>query len=222
MVEKKNKKPKTKRVSKKLKISDIKRGEGATLTHLLHRIKSKEVELTAGCVVLCLVIILTSLYFVFSAVQKPSDYNTMKVGNFSISFNDIGDSLGNIVNLTPINPMSDLDGVKSEAYEIEIKNNSSSKQSFQIQLRKDRAMIIEDDCGDYQLDSRYLRYQINDGEIQSVDGAKKAPILFSYFLKAKEKRIVKIRIWVAQTLPTEYLQYHYHGKLMVKSLKDLD
>ena len=61
MVEKKNKKPKTKRVSKKLKISDIKRGEGATLTHLLHRIKSKEVELTAGCVVLCLVIVLSKV-----------------------------------------------------------------------------------------------------------------------------------------------------------------
>ena len=106
----KDKKVKKKKKVKKLKISDIKRSKGAEVSHLLSRIKAREVELTFCCVVICLVVICVSLYFVFSAVRDPKDYNTMTVGDFSVSFNTVGESLGNIINLTPLTPISDAQG----------------------------------------------------------------------------------------------------------------
>ena len=64
------KRKKQKLAKKKLKISDIKHGEGAQVSHLLNRIKAREVELTFCCVVIVLAIILISLYFVFSSTEK--------------------------------------------------------------------------------------------------------------------------------------------------------
>ena len=50
MKEKKERKVHKKRLTKKLKISDIKRSEGAHVGHLLAKVKAKEVELTFCCV----------------------------------------------------------------------------------------------------------------------------------------------------------------------------
>ena len=69
--EKDVKKVKRKKLTKKLKISDIKHGEGAHVGHLLARMKAREVELTVCCVVVSLAIVIVSLYFVFSAVRDP-------------------------------------------------------------------------------------------------------------------------------------------------------
>ena len=114
LLEERKKRAKKKKEVKKLKISDIKRGEGAEVSHLLARIKAREVELTFCCVAICLVVICVSLYFVFSAVRDPKDYNTMTVGDFSVSFNNgqckemISDSLYNVSKSTYSNPTSSL------------------------------------------------------------------------------------------------------------------
>ena len=131
--EKDVKKVKRKKLTKKLKISDIKHGEGAHVGHLLARMKAREVELTVCCVVVSLAIVIVSLYFVFSAVRDPKKYNTTMVGNFSVSFNQIGESLGNIVNLTPLTPMSDADGLNTISYGVHIENTSDKREIYFLQ-----------------------------------------------------------------------------------------
>lgn len=216
--EEKVKKVNKRKSYKKLKISDIKHREGAHVGHLLHRIKAREVELTFCCVTICLVIILTSLYFVFSAVRTPKKYNTMTVGNFSVSFNEIGETLGDIVDLTPLQPISDAEGVKSVAYSIHIENTTNKNQPFQIILKEDSSMIQEDKCEDKKLPYQYLHYQVEDFDILTLnESIESAPVLFSSYLKPKEKKTYRIRIWVPEDLPSEYLDYHYHGKLIVKN-----
>ena len=216
----KDKKVKKKKKVKKLKISDIKRSKGAEVSHLLSRIKAREVELTFCCVVICLVVICVSLYFVFSAVRDPKDYNTMTVGDFSVSFNTVGESLGNIINLTPLTPISDAQGQETASYGVHIENSSDQRQAFQIVLESDSSMIAEDGCSDRQLDNQYLHYQIEDSNVLPlVDTTDSSSVLFSSYLEPGEKKTYQIRIWVADTVPVEYLDYHYHGKLVVQSEK---
>ena len=222
LIEKRKSRAKKKRDTKKLMISDIKHGEGAHVGHLLHRIKAREVELTFCCVTISLVIILISLYFVFSAVREPKKYNAMMVGNFYVSFNEIGESLGDIVDLTPIYPMSDIEGMKKEAYSVHIENTTNKIQYFQILLKKDLSMITEDECEERQLPYQYLRYQVEDYGISTLNETfDSVPVLFSSSLKPKEKKTYQIHIWVPEDLPIEYLDYHYHGRLVIKNKKTI-
>ena len=145
------KRKRQKLAKKKLKISDIKHGEGAQVSHLLNRIKAREVELTFCCVVVILTIILISFYFVFSSVQNPMNYSVMSVGNLKVSFDDRDDNLGDIVDLTPVEPLTDAEGVQSRVYQLKIENISRDVESFQIQLMRDVAMINQDNCGDEQV-----------------------------------------------------------------------
>lgn len=211
------KRKRQKLAKKKLKISDIKHGEGAQVRHLLNRIKAREVELTFCCVVVILAIILISLYFVFSSVQNPMNYSVVSVGSLKVSFDDRDDNLGDIVDLTPVEPLTDADGVQSRVYQLRIENTSRDVESFQIQLMRDVAMINQDNCGDEQVPNDYIRYQIDDGVVETVDGTKRSPIIYTDALEGKEKQLIQIRIWVSDTLPSEYLNYHYHGKLVIKS-----
>lgn len=213
------KRKKEKLAAKKLKISDIKHGEGAQVNHMLHRVKAKEKELTFICVTLVLVIILISLYFVFSSVQEPKNFNTIEVGKFSITYEDRGSTLGNIIDLTNTSPMSDLDGMRTEPYIVEIKNTSDEEQALQIKLVKDVAMIQQDDCSEIQIPNQYIHYQINDGMIETLDLAKKSPIIYSSTIPAHEKETLHVRVWIQKTLPTEYQTFHYHTKMVVKSIK---
>lgn len=204
---------------KKLKISDIKHSEGAQVSHLLNRIKAREVELTFCCVVIVLAIILISLYFVFSSVQNPTNYSVVSVGNLEVSFDDRDNNLGDIVDLTPIDPLTDEEGIQSRVYQVRIENTSRDVESFQIQLTRDVAMINQDNCGEEQIPNDYIRYQIDGGVVESVDGTKRSPVIYTDALEAKEKQLIQIRVWVSDTLPSEYLNFHYHGKLIVKKLE---
>ena len=206
---------------KRLKISDNKHGEGAHVGHLLNRIKAREVELTFCCVVLFLAIILIVCYFIFSSVQDRKDFNMTKVGELEVVFQDRGETLGNVVNLTPVDPVSDLDAGKLEAYEVEIENTSDQSQDFQIRLLKDVAMVQEDGCSEKQIPYPYIHYQVDDGDIFALDATKRSPIIYTMSLKAHEKIVLPIRIWVADSLPSEYRDYHYHGNLVVRNVESI-
>lgn len=217
LFEERKKKAKKKKEVKKLKISDIKHGEGAQVNHLLNRIKAREAQLTFICVAIILLVILVSLYFVFSSVREPVRYNTIKVGDFEVTFNDRGKSLGNIVDLTPIKPMSLEEGEKTQSYKIKVVNTSPSPQSFQIKLMSDVAMIQEDQCNDIQLPRQYIRYQIDAYDPQMLGATKQSPILYTDTLDGEEIKFIEVRLWVDETLPEEYMNYHYHNKLVIKT-----
>ena len=219
LIEERRKRAKKKKEAKKLKISDIKHGEGTHVGHLLHHIKAKEAQLTFICVFIVLFIILVSLYFVFSSVREPIYYNTIQVGKLEVTFSDRGEHLGNIVDLTPIRPMSLVEGEKTKSYQVKIVNTSAEEQSFQIKLMKDVAMVREDKCSDIQLPMQYIRYQIDAYDSQSLDATKRSPILYNDTVEAGEIRFVEVRLWVDAAVPNEYLDFHFHGKLSVKAMK---
>ena len=138
------------------------------------------------------------------------------VGYFSVSFNQIGESLGNIVNLTPLTPMSDADGLNTVSYGVHIENTSNKRENFQIVLQEDYARIQEDQCGEWQLPYQYLHYQVEDSNVLTfTDTSLVSPVLFSSYLEPYEKRTYQIKIWVSDSTPLEYLNYHYHGNLVV-------
>lgn len=214
------KKPKKKTSRKnKLKISDIKRSEGAPVSHLIDRIKAREREYTFYCVVASLVVILIIAYLVFSSVRSPKDYSAMEVGAFVVSFNTVNENLGNVVDLTPLNPMSDVEGSKSQVYEVEIENTTKERQGIEIRLLDDVAMIQEDGCSDIQVPYQYIHYQVGDGEIKLLDATTTSPVIYEGSLSALEKAKLQIRIWVTDSLPSEYRDYHYHGNLLVKNVE---
>lgn len=222
MKEKKERKVHKKKPIKKLKISDIKRSEGAHVGHLLAKVKAKEVELTFLCVLICLIVVLVSLYLVFSAVRKPNDYDVVQVGNLSVTYNDVGTTLGNIVDLTPVEPMSDSLGKESKAYTVTIHNTSNKSQEFQVVLVRDLAMIEEDKCSDKQVPYRYFHYQIGKGQVKKFHLEDVSPILLQSVLEPNEKKTYQVRIWINNQLPLEYLDYHYHGKLTIKNIKTVN
>lgn len=218
LFEERKRRKKEREKAKKLKISDIKHGEGAHVGHLLRHLKAKEVELTFCGVVVVLTIVLVSLYFVFSSVREPVSFNTIQVGNFDVTYIDRGDLLGNIVNLTSSDIMSKKDGMKSEVYKLEVVNNDKEANGFQIKFVNDVAMIREDKCSKKQIPLAYIYYQVDGGKVRKLDDTKRSPIVYQGVLGGEEKETIKIRFWVDKKLPKEYYSYHLHRKLTFKSV----
>lgn len=206
---------------KRLKISDIKRGPGADVGHMLARIKAKEAQLTFYCVTVCLLVILISAYFIFSTVRQPKKYNTLQIGNFEVTFKDMEVGLGDVVNLTDAEPISDVAAMELEPYKITVENHSSKSQSFQINLVDDEAMIETDGCLEQLFPDSYLKYQVNDKRIQEITDFDKTFTLVSDILQPKEKRTYQVRIWVRQDAFIDARQSHYHAKLVIATEKDL-
>lgn len=213
------KKKSVRKVRKRLKISDIKRGPGADVGHMLARIKAREVQLTFCCVTICLVVILVSAYFIFSAVRQPKQYNTLQVGSFEVTFKDMKESLGDIVNLTDAIPISDIESTEVDPYVVTIENNSSKVKSFRVDLMDDEAMIESDGCLEQLFTDSYLKYQIDGKNIQEIEEFDESFPLFTATLQPKEKRTYRIRIWVREDAFIDARRNHYHGKLVVKQQK---
>lgn len=215
------KKSKLKKVRKKLKISDIKRGPGADVGHMLSRIKAREKQLTFCCVTICLLAVLVSAYFIFSAVRKHQSYNTLRVGSFEVVFADKKDSLGDVVNFTNPTPLSDIEAGDGDAYIVTIRNTSSKEKNFQLELVHDEAMIESDGCSNQLFDSSYLKYQINGKNIQEVLSFEDSFPLLITTLKPKEEKTYQVRIWVRDDVFIDERNSHYHDKLVITTKKDL-
>ncbi len=219
LIEERKKRAIERKKNKKLRVSDIKHGQGAQVNHLLNRIRAREAQLTFICVTIVLLVILIILYFVFSSVRNPVHYSTIKVGDLEVTFNDRGKNLGSIVDLTPVHPMGIEEGQNIQPYKIKIVNTSSTNETFQIKFMKDVAMVQEDHCNDIQLPEEYIRYQINTYDSQMLDANKLSPVIYTETLDGGEVKFIEVRLWVDDILPNEYIDYHYHGKLVVKTIK---
>lgn len=208
---------KKKRKKKRLKQSDIKKYSMTELDHVISKIKANEVKYTVISVLIILISFFIIAYIIFSSVQEHVSHNVFKDGNLYIKFLEKENGLGDIIDLVDVSTYSTGDMVL-DTYEVTITNDSSDVSKYQIFIEDDIDMIEIDNCKDIFLDRSYLRYNVNDGVDMTLSDDEDNSIIFGS-LSGGKSITYTIKVWVSDTYIGDT---HYHGKLVVKQVKEKD
>ena len=157
-------------------------------------------------------------YAIFSSINQSEDYNGVKVGNLQITYNDESGA----VSLANAFPMSDEDGLKSQAYSFSIQNTGSLATSYSVKLLDDQAVID----GEEKSDSEMVNKLLNKNDIKvSVNG--EAPVILENLsvndyeilngkLQPGETKKVEVRIWIKSDASNDIFYKNSDGSLSGK------
>lgn len=203
----------------KLSIADIKLNGKRDVGKIIKKMKTRELELTVLSIIVVLIVCIFSGYMIFSSVQKTSKYNTLKTGNLEISYNDTDIGLGDIIDLTKSDHISDTKGQKVKPYIFKINNKGKVSEKYRIKIIDDTDMIEADNCANELLDKSLIKYSINKGESKILNDASSNEFIVteSALLPGKTTTYF-LRIWITNTAENETIDKHYHGKIIVEAI----
>ncbi|MBQ2639370.1 MAG: hypothetical protein IJF92_01205 [Bacilli bacterium] len=185
---------------------------------LIHKMKVREVELTILFVILIVVTILISAYFIFSSYTKDDSYNIYKVGSIEVKYqknnNDVKDTI-NIVNETPI---LDKEIKNIKPISLVVKNTSNKKKNYRVYIEKDNDMIKIDKCINKQYDTKLLKYKIDDKKNNSLENMNDRYLIYKGSLKPNSSKTHNIKVWLSKELIKDpNIKGHFHAKVVVHS-----
>lgn len=177
------------------------------------------------------IVILGSSYAFFSDMGGSSNYNTIKVGTFEISFDDTSSGLGDTINLNGAYPMTDAEGQATTPYKFKITNKGSLTASYSIYIGNDTSMIASDNCSSKLLDNKYINFYLGSsvyggsgpngtllpGSFCDDDGANIC--ITSETLQPGATDTYQLKLWINESAKSNnnILGRHYHGKIIIKS-----
>lgn len=171
-----------------------------------------------GSVVAVFLVMFGTSYAVFSSVNKTEDYNGVNVGNLHIDYKDESGA----ISLADSYPISDDEGLKSEAYTFSVQNTGSLATSYSIKLLDDTAVINGEEQADATMSSKLL----NKKDIKvSVNGEKPVILgdleinnyeLLHGSLQPGETKKISIRVWIKSDASNDIFVKNEDGSLSGK------
>ena len=129
-------------------------------TSLIHKMKIREIELTILFVILIVVTILISAFFVFSSYTKLNSYNIYKIGSIEVKYQKSQNGVEDTINIVDQTPISDKEIKNIKSTSFIVKNTSKKNKKYKIYLEKDKDMIKVDKCSNKQYDNKFLKYRL--------------------------------------------------------------
>ena len=157
-------------------------------------------------------------YAIFSSINQSEDYNGVKVGNLQITYKDESGA----VSLANAFPMSDEDGLKSQAYSFSIQNTGSLATSYSVKLLDDQAVIDGEEKSDSEmvdklLDKNNIKVSVN-GDVPIILGdlsINNYEVLKGN-LQPGETKKVEVRIWIKSDASNDIFYKNSDGSLSGK------
>ena len=202
----------------KLSMADINKNSNIEVDHTIRKIKEKELRLTLMWTCIFLLIFIVSAFTVGFSVIKLREYSNVESGNLVITFNEKSDNLDNIITLDNNSIMDYDEGLKSDAYKYNIKNNSKKKSKYKITLEDDLEMMFLDECDQMQFDKSKMYFSINDNIIGIVSDLYNGSEYVIYEDEISSEDVLKFefRIWVDRSYTNNG---HYHGVINVEEVE---
>ena len=196
---------------RKLKINDIKKNSSQEVSHMIKKIQENERKYTI------ILVVFFMLLFVFIG------YSTLKVNDKyfrdDISSLDAGlktSSFSEVITLTNENVLPASKAFATVSYEFNIKNTSKKDINYQVVLEKDDEYIKKCGCQNRLFDWKNIRFSLDRESIKSFENDNM--IVDEGSVKGLEGKDFNIVFWIDENAPKD-LDYHYHGKLVVKEVK---
>ena len=199
------------RMRKKLKQKDINKNSSVEVSHTIKRIKENELKYT--------IVLVVFFMFIFGVFG----YLTLRVSNDKIAVSNIKNNVsigfnsaiqGEVIFLDKHNIMSDVEGLRTNGYQVDIENTTNNSFIYQIYLSSYDNQIELCGCKDRIIDPKYIRYSL-DGIITKSLDSNNGLLLTEVPITGRVLKRLNIRIWLDESLDKNS-DYHYHGYLKMK------
>lgn len=187
-------------------------------TSLIHKMKIREIELTILFVILIVVTILISAFFVFSSYTKLNSYNIYKIGSIEVKYQKSQNGVEDTINIVDQTPISDKEIKNIKSTSFIVKNTSKKNKKYKIYLEKDKDMIKVDKCSNKQYDNKFLKYKFNKNKIKSLENMNDKYIIYTGVLKPNSTKKHTIKVWLSKELVNNQdIKGHFHYKIVIHS-----
>lgn len=179
---------------------------------------SRELQHSIISIFVVVLVILSSSFAIYTAVEKSNDFNSITVGVLKIDF--LQDT-ANTLELNDAYPMTDSLGLETEGYTFKISNTGNLNAKYKIKIIDDAERINSDGCNSYLLDKSRVKVSINSGTPFLLETTKNNEYTVeTSSISPDTTKEYSIKMWIDEASGNEVLGKHYHGKILVESINE--
>lgn len=176
---------------------------------------NKKIMIVVTALVLLLAVSATS-YAMIQFIRPGKNENTVRTGTLILNLDETKE-----LSLTEAYPMSDSQGMNSEAYEFTVENTGTQDAKYKIMLVDDNDTYTSDGCT--RLAWSKLKYSISrNGTVLTsasyLSNISSNPQLDEVIINKGAKNSYQLRIWIDSGAGNEIIGKHFHAKLNIKGI----
>ena len=193
----------------KLKVNDINKNTSKDISHTISKIQANERKYTFILAVVFLLIfcLVGFLSLRFNSEELVNYSDSMNIASFSSS--------SKVVFLTDDNKLNDIDGLKSEVYNINFLNNTFDDLNYKIVFVEDYDTKTKCGCFDSSFSLMDIKYSLDGKNIRSFSSGD--GVITTGFLSSGQMDTIKLRIWISDK---SINSGHIHGYFQIKKIDD--
>ncbi len=174
----------------------------------------KEIIKRIFSIVYTIIFLIVSTWFWFGPreeiVKAKEDYDKHTTFAKVLEFNSANDDF----EIDQI-AYSDIEGMKSSAYDFSIKNNSRKNVKYLLFFLPDNNKITRDGCTN--LPNNFIKYRIkkNNNEYSEVRSLSLDGKIYADDLEGNQKSDFSIQYWISNDNMEYVKKRHFHGKIAI-------
>lgn len=179
---------------------------------------SRELQHSIISIFVVVIVILSSSFAIYTAVEKSNDFNSITVGILRVDFFQ---DTANTLDLNDAYPISDELGLETEGYTFKISNTGNLNAKYKIRIVDDTEKINSDGCSTYLLNKSRIKVSVNNGTpiiLETTNGSEYTVETSS--ISPDTTKEYSIKMWIDESSGNEVLGKHYHGKILVESVNE--
>ncbi|MDD6223596.1 MAG: hypothetical protein PUB18_01170 [bacterium] len=162
-----------------------------------------------------ILVIGTVYVYIPNKEELLSSFSFLKRGN-DLSIQDLSSG----IHLAEAFPITDEEGLTTDAYQFKVINRSNHNLSYQIFFRNQKDKIKAH--GLEVLSARYLRYAISEeGKESIVQNLLEDELVYEGVILANSERVFDFRIWLDEDCGDDAMGKSYIGKMEIVEKKSL-
>ena len=193
----------------------IKKNPNVEKEHIITKIKKHERFYTICLSAIFVLVFIGVTLLVGTSYRYFKKMNSYVSGDLVVEYSPTVNGIGDVITLDDNNILHDSIIKNNETYKFTVTNNSFKKTLYRISIRVDKDIIELDGCGNNIFSDSNIKYNINKGDIFSLEGKKLKDryILIEDVIPGKSTKVYSMNVWLDNnTLPEGR---HFHGIIEV-------
>lgn len=193
----------------------IKKNPNVEKEHIITKIKKHERFYTICLSAIFVLVFIIIALLVGTSYKYFKKMNSYVSGDLIVEYSPTVNGIGDVITLNDTDIVDDFKIKDNETYKFTITNNSFKKALYKISIRVDKDIIELDGCSNNLFSDSNIKYNINKGDIFSLEGKKLKDryILIEDVIPGKSTKVYSLNVWLDKD--TLYEGKHFHGIIEV-------
>ncbi|MDO4996086.1 MAG: hypothetical protein Q4E69_02795 [Bacilli bacterium] len=193
----------------------IKKNPNVEKEHIITKIKKHERFYTICLSAIFVLVFILITLLVGTSYKYFKKMNSYVSGDLVVEYSPTVNGIGDVITLDDTDIVDDFKIKDNETYKFTITNNSFKKALYKISIRVDKDIIELDGCGNNIFSDNNIKYNINKGDIFSLEGKKLKDryVLIEDVIPGKSTKVYNLNVWLDKD--TLYEGKHFHGIIEV-------